>query len=332
MRLLLITSSSKLGGVEKLVLSLGKALRDRHTVDVAVIDSAGELHDAYFETFRTRWDVCTYRSTHGLGIEAALTLLPLARYDRIHLFNHFALSELLIAGGYGPKLIQSIHFHPEAMPEVYRDMLAVHRDELAGIIVDSHLHHDYLPDARLIPNFVDADYFTPSPIPVQRSGVLWVGKFTAAKNPDLLCEIVRKASARFTVVNGVPTVPGTCDYRSRLEAAGARVIEKASALAMRKLYREHRCLLITSRHEGTPIALLEAMACGCIPVSTRAGHIPAVVEHGNTGWLYDTADEAAEALLRDSCLIPDRCREYILAHHSAAVVVPQYEEVYGIAP
>jgi glycosyltransferase involved in cell wall biosynthesis/SAM-dependent methyltransferase len=63
--------------------------------------------------------------------------------------------------------------------------------------------------------------------------------------------------------------------------------------------------LLTSRNEGTPVALVEAAAAAVPAVATRVGGVPSVVEDGVTGVLVPAGDAAAVAaavvsLLRDA--------------------------------
>jgi glycosyltransferase involved in cell wall biosynthesis len=53
--------------------------------------------------------------------------------------------------------------------------------------------------------------------------------------------------------------------------------------------------VLSSRNEGTPVALIEAMAAGCAIVATRVGGVPDVVEDGVTGLLVSPGDPAALA-------------------------------------
>jgi glycosyltransferase involved in cell wall biosynthesis len=42
---------------------------------------------------------------------------------------------------------------------------------------------------------------------------------------------------------------------------------------------------LTSNYEGLPISLIEALACGVVPICTPVGGIPNVIENGKTGYL-----------------------------------------------
>jgi len=54
-------------------------------------------------------------------------------------------------------------------------------------------------------------------------------------------------------------------------------------------------LLLTSREEGLPYVLLEAMSAGCPVLATAVGGIPEVIEDGRTGFLVAPGDVAAAA-------------------------------------
>lgn len=72
-------------------------------------------------------------------------------------------------------------------------------------------------------------------------------------------------------------------------ASGA---EKWRALA------ESDIFLLPSHYEGLPVALLEAMAAGCVPVASRIGSIASVVTDGFNGFLIEpkNASQIAEKL------------------------------------
>ena len=60
--------------------------------------------------------------------------------------------------------------------------------------------------------------------------------------------------------------------------------EKVQALASGDIF------LMPSRFEGLPMALLEAMASGCVPIVSNRGAIPTVVDDGRNGFLVEPGD------------------------------------------
>lgn len=101
--------------------------------------------------------------------------------------------------------------------------------------------------------------------------------------------------ARFLIV-GDGEVRGALE--SQVDALGLR--EAVRFLGWRadidRLYADTDVAVLTSRNEGSPVALIEAMASGLAVVSTDVGGVADVVEHGVTGWLAPMDD--AEGLAR----------------------------------
>lgn len=92
---------------------------------------------------------------------------------------------------------------------------------------------------------------------------------------------------------------------------------------------------LSSRFEGLPIALLEAMASGVAPVATRVGGIPEVITDGRDGLLVDPGDPAALAAALARVLGDDGERARIAACARARAgdfdlvhAVRRAEEVY----
>jgi len=73
--------------------------------------------------------------------------------------------------------------------------------------------------------------------------------------------------------------------------------------AVLQLYRDHDVLVMPSRSEGLPVALLEAGAAGVVPVvSNLPSGIPEVVEPGVTGFRPETGDiDGFVAAISNSC-------------------------------
>jgi glycosyltransferase involved in cell wall biosynthesis len=64
---------------------------------------------------------------------------------------------------------------------------------------------------------------------------------------------------------------------------------------LERIYADLDVVVLTSRNEGSPVALIEAMAAGRPVVSTDVGGVSDVVDEGVTGWLVPDGDAGALA-------------------------------------
>lgn len=64
---------------------------------------------------------------------------------------------------------------------------------------------------------------------------------------------------------------------------------------------DHDVLLMPSLSEGTPFAMVEAMACGRPALGTPVGGIPELIIDGERGWLADNVSAAAVAEKLEQC-------------------------------
>lgn len=66
-----------------------------------------------------------------------------------------------------------------------------------------------------------------------------------------------------------------------------------------RVLSDSRIFISCSKGEGFPVALLEAMNCGCVPVVSDVGDISDVIVNGENGYMYEDTDDEAEFV---SCL------------------------------
>jgi glycosyltransferase involved in cell wall biosynthesis len=123
-----------------------------------------------------------------------------------------------------------------------------------------------------------------------QKGVLWL--------PDILHRCLdRGLDVTLTIVGDGP------DAEKLQGLLAARSLEQRSQLVsgvppdeVYRLLTQSHVLLMPSQFEGLPIALLESLGCGCVPVVSRLPGITDVaLEHGETGLLVDTGDIAGYA-------------------------------------
>src|ERR1700756_1492652 len=95
-------------------------------------------------------------------------------------------------------------------------------------------------------------------------------------------------------------------------------------------------LLLPSELESFGLAALEAMACEVVPISTRAGGVPEVIEHGKSGYLADVGDVDTMAryaieLLRNEQQLREmgkQARAAAQERFCSTKIVKQYEDFY----
>jgi len=95
-------------------------------------------------------------------------------------------------------------------------------------------------------------------------------------------------------------------------------------------------MLMPSELESFGLAALEAMACEVVPIATRAGGVPEVIEHGKSGYLADVGDVetmaryALELLGNETRLreMAKQARAVAVDRFCATKIVSQYEDFY----
>ena len=159
-----------------------------------------------------------------------------------------------------------------------------------------------------------------------------IGRLTAIKNHDLFLRVAARTRdpVRFVVF-------GDGGDRAMLERRAGNVIFAGTRDAA-EIYASLDVVALTSRNEGTPLALIEAMACGKPVISTAVGGVVdllgrvderidadgAIFEVRERGLTAASDDEAGFAaglthLLRDEALrrrLAERAKAYVEKTHS----------------
>src|ERR1700689_7754 len=95
-------------------------------------------------------------------------------------------------------------------------------------------------------------------------------------------------------------------------------------------------MLIPSELESFGLAALEAMACEVVPISTRAGGVPEVIDHGKSGYLADVGDVETMARYAIELLTDDQrlkemgkvARASAMERFCSTKIVKQNEDFY----
>ncbi len=200
---------------------------------------------------------------------------------------------------------------------------------------------------EVIPNFIDTELWHPGKEPCHRSKlapegekiVMHVSNFRPLKRLDHVVEIFqrirKRVAARLVLVGDGPERLHAAQLAEEL---GVRdhVLFLGKHTSVDELVSCADLFLLPSETESFGLAALEAMACGAPVVASRVGGLPAVVDHGISGYLFppDSVDEMAEAsvrILSDEAHQKDLSeagRRIAVERFSADRVVPMYERYY----
>jgi colanic acid/amylovoran biosynthesis glycosyltransferase len=141
---------------------------------------------------------------------------------------------------------------------------------------------------------VDLDYWVPGQNPISGScfSIVSVGRLHPIKNYDLLihaCYELKSAGLDFHC-----TIAGEGEEKNRLqnlihELCLQNEIELCGHLGrdrVRILYSQADVVVLTSRSEGIPLTLMEAMAMERVILAPAITGIPELIADGETGFLY----------------------------------------------
>jgi glycosyltransferase involved in cell wall biosynthesis len=129
-----------------------------------------------------------------------------------------------------------------------------------------------------------------------------VGRIHPDKGFDLLIEaagqvVAGVSSAHFVIIGGTDSETYLTSLKQRVAALG--LDGNVHLLPFRKdvpdLLVQSDVFVLSSRREGHPFVLLEAMACGCPVVATRCGGVDETVVQGETGITVPLGDVDALA-------------------------------------
>lgn len=342
-----MTRSLGHGGTERQVAELAKSLdRRRFQPHVACFDRGGfreqELRASGVPILQM--DMRSFVSRDSLRALTRLRSYVQAHGIRLaHTFDHpmnvfgVPAARLLRV----PTVLSSQRSHRELIPPKYLPAIRFSDRVVNGIVVNcnfvrDHLIRDYNVPERKIHvcyNALDTQRFRPGPRvrpPELRDARLVIGVvcvLRAIKGLSTLVEafaaVTRERSdLRMLIVGDGPERDVLERKASDLGVRAHCVFHESTADVVPWLHAMD-IFVLPSLSEALSNSLMEAMAVGCCAIASRVGGNPELVEHGETGLLFEKGDarSLAEAL---RTVVTDDALRTRLAHCGSAFVTAQF--------
>ncbi len=173
--------------------------------------------------------------------------------------------------------------------------------------------------------------------------VLFVGRLGPEKRPELFVRLAKrlfderpKYKLTFKLVGHGPLRTDLEKLRCDLKLSDEQLEFAGEQSDMTSVYRQADLLVLTSLYEGTPNAILEAMAYGLPVVATRVGGVPEIVTD-DTGFVVDPSDfeslvEATKNLVTDRDrrkIMGANGKAFVSRNHSLAYLRERLPEIYA---
>jgi len=176
----------------------------------------------------------------------------------------------------------------------------------------------------------------------QRYDLMYVGVLTELKRVGLMIEmfwhLTQKAGRdyKFAIVgygpleNTLKNLVIQLGLEQNVSFLGKQIVDN-------QLLCKSRIFTMASRSEGLPCALLEAMACERLCISTNVGNISDAITHGETGFFYaslspqDMANQVSELLDKYDELesVRQSARAHIILNHSYVSATKKWDALLG---
>jgi glycosyltransferase involved in cell wall biosynthesis len=360
--------SLELGGLERLVLDLVREGRRRdQLVSVICVEKRGRLAPLVEEAGGQVFNLGKPPGRHAATVEQAGKLLASLQPDIIHTHQVGALWYLgQAARGRECPVLHTEHSdhvaHARGWAEKLKVRLLWHRtaaltDRFCCVSEDiarSVRRFATVPRSKVdvVLNGIDvcryattcsaAEVRAEFGIPPGALVVGTVGRLVEVKRQDLLIRAFAQLFAHGRHPHTWLLVVGDGPERQRLESLARRLNVREQVVFAgyqsqpERMLRAMDVFVLTSRHEGLPLALLEAWAAGLAVVSSSVGAIPQTVLHGISGLLFPSGDVGALAetlsrLLDAPWLISQlgrRGKARVEHRYSLARMADEYEQHY----
>lgn len=203
-------------------------------------------------------------------------------------------------------------------------------------------HHIDSRKLRVVPNCVDVNRFSPSPLDRTKPPIptlIFVGRLSPEKNIEGILDALAILQTRSRPVPKLNII-GDGQLKGSLRAQVDQLALSVSFWGsvpneqLPGIFQRADIFILPSFYEGHPKALLEAMSCGLPCIGSDVEGIQQEIRHGGNGYLCRTSPEsiadAIETVLNDDALqveLGRRARQYVVENYALETILQKELEV-----
>ena len=285
-------------------------------------------------------------NSHRLRMAALRMLFAYLRPDIVHV--HYAGFLVNVAPCWQGKLVVTVWgsdiYRSHVIEDQQRRLIAEYLPRAKLVTCDSEdlrtAIREFCPSVAPVTEVVqwgvDTELFSPSSTPgaiAERLGLIGCTVFLSPRNFYPLYRLLEIVRAFAQVATRLPDAvllmkryAAEADYTHAVDALidelGVRsrvhILEQVEYSEMPDFYRSGAVMVSVPESDGTPMSLLEAMACGCLPIVSDLPSLREWVVDGENGRVVPVGDVDAlsEAML---AMASSDARQRIVAHNLALV-------------
>lgn len=275
----------------------------------------------------------TYIKPTAIICSYVLDALPLVMLKRI--FNY---SLYVVASG------GDVNLHEGILYRLVRKLIYSHSDLIFA--VSNELKHKIQREsgyeAIVIPPGVDPAFFRPLNLKAslrEKWGfkekafvVLTVCELVKHKGLDIIMKSISISNHRLrdciklAIVGEGPEKPALEQLASKLNLKENTIfLGFRSREELLELYNLADLFVLASYSEGMPFVLLEAMACGCVCISTNVGDISRAIIDGYNGFLIMSGDPEALAKKIERVLSPQKENIFSFRNRARSTILNNFD-------
>lgn len=307
LEILYVTAPAKIGGAESVVLTLTTGLLARgHRVTVAASVDAGAGPHQFLETLKAE-GVPVELTPPGYAAERRAVIDLAGRMSRPVVHSHGYRSDVLVRSArraLQAPIVSTVHgFTGGGSRNRLYEWLQVRALRGFDAVLPVSLplaqllsrrgvpasHVELTPNALASPGIRPDRTEARARLAPDAQGPLigWVGRLGHEKGCDIFLEALagmRDVAWTACIVGTGPELAALQEMAARLRLEG-RVVWAGVIPSAGRWFPGFDVLALSSRTEGTPIVLLEAMNAALPIVASAVGGVPELLEQGRAGWL-----------------------------------------------